>query len=161
MKKLIIVRHAKSSWEYDVIDHERPLTERGITDAGVVSTTLKKMSFSPDFVITSDALRAKSTADIFVANLNISSDIFKQSHELYDFSGEKLLSVIRGIDNTFSSVMVFGHNHALTYFVNTFGNKYIDNVPTSGVVIIEFDIDDWKYLTKGNTVKTIFPRDFR
>ena len=161
MKKLTIVRHAKSSWEYDVIDHERPLTERGTTDAGIVSNELKKVSFSPDFVITSDALRAKSTAGIFVANLNISSDIFKQSHELYDFSGEKLLAEIKAIDNTFNTVMVFGHNHVLTYFVNTFGNKYIDNVPTSGVVIIEFDIDDWKYLTKGNTIKTIFPRDFR
>ena len=161
MKKLTIVRHAKSSWEYDVIDHERPLTERGITDAGIVSNELKKMSFSPDFVMSSDALRAKSTAGIFVANLNISSDIFKQSHDLYDFSGEKLLAEIMAVNNAYSSLMVFGHNHALTHFVNTFGNKYIDNVPTCGVVIMEFDITDWKHLTKGNTAKTIFPRDFR
>ena len=57
--------------------------------------------------------------------------------------------------------MVFGHNHAITHFVNKFGDKFIDNVPTCGVVIIEFDIDEWRNIKKGKTVKTIFPREFR
>jgi phosphohistidine phosphatase len=57
--------------------------------------------------------------------------------------------------------MVFGHNHAITAFVNAYGSVYIDNVPTCGVVIIDFDINNWKDLNKGKTVKTLFPRDLK
>ncbi|WP_318544960.1 SixA phosphatase family protein [Marixanthotalea marina] len=155
------MRHAKSSWEYDVIDHERPLKTRGVNDAGLVVGELKKVGIFPDIVLSSDALRAKSTADIFVSALNIPGEIFHLNHDLYDFSGENLLKIIKSVDAVYETLMVFGHNHAITYFVNHFGDKFIDNVPTCGVVIIEFDTNDWETLNKGKTIKTIFPREFR
>ena len=83
------------------------------------------------------------------------------THDLYDFSGESLVRVIKSCDDIINTLMVFGHNHALTDFVNTFGDKYIDNVPTSGLVIIEFDIDNWKDLKPGKTFYTLFPRDLK
>ena len=82
-------------------------------------------------------------------------------HRLYDFSGGTLLDVIRNCDSSINSLLIFGHNHAITSFVNTYGNVYIDNVPTSGVVIIEFDINDWKNLQQGITINTIFPSDLK
>ena len=161
MKKIILVRHAKSSWEYDVIDHQRPLNKRGVNDANLVSKKLSKNNLIIDQVLSSDAMRAKNTANIFVDNLNIDKTIFSLNHDLYDFAGNDLLKVIKSCDDSVNSLMLFGHNHAITGFVNTFGSISIDNVPTSGVTIIEFDIKNWKNLKKGKTTKTLFPRDLK
>ena len=161
MKTLIIVRHAKSSWEYDVIDHQRPLNKRGYNDAQILSKYLKNKNLNIDLVLSSDALRASTTADIFMNNLNIGEEIFGLNHDLYDFSGENLTKTIKSCDNTVKHVMIFGHNHAITSFVNTYGDKYIDNVPTCGVTIIEFEIDFWSNLNQGKTSATIFPRDLK
>jgi phosphohistidine phosphatase len=161
MKKIIIVRHAKSSWEFDVSDFARPLNDRGIGDANMVSKELKSFLINPDLIMSSDALRAKNTCEIFISNLNIDKNILRFNHGLYDFSGENLLRVIKSCDTKHNELLIFGHNHAITACVNTYGNRYIDNVPTSGVVIIEFDISNWEDLKKGKTIKTIFPRDLR
>ncbi|XCF04876.1 histidine phosphatase family protein [Tamlana crocina] len=161
MKELILVRHAKSSWEYDVIDHERPLKNRGLNDANLVSNHLKNKNFNIDLVISSDAVRAKTTAEIFIENLNISSDIVQFEHNLYDFSGELLTQVIKDCNDAVDRLMVFGHNHAITAFVNTFGDKYIVNVPTTGTVMLQFDINSWADLKPGKTIMTIFPKDLK
>lgn len=161
MRKLILVRHAKSSWKHNVIDHERPLNERGFKDANLVSISLKERSLNIDLVLSSDAMRAKTTANIFISNLNIDRSIVHLNHELYDFSGTNLIEVIKACDDSVNTLMLFGHNHAITAFVNTYGNSYIDNVPTSGVVVIEFDIINWKKLNNGNTIQTLFPRDLK
>ncbi|MBJ6369434.1 SixA phosphatase family protein [Snuella sedimenti] len=161
MKTLTLIRHAKSSWEYDVIDHERPLKERGVNDAKLVSKYFKISLRPPDLVLSSDANRAKSTAAIFVKTLDIDSAIFHLKHDLYDFAGYNLLEVIKACDETVNNLMVFGHNHAITDFVNIYGHIYIENVPTSGVVVLEFDITRWADLKKGRTVQTLFPRDLK
>lgn len=159
MKKLIIVRHAKSSWKYDVIDHERPLKKSGINDANFVSKELGSINYQIDLVLCSDATRTKSTANIFISYLKIDQNIVLFKHDLYDFSGENLINVIKNCDDSVENLMIFGHNHAITAFVNTFGTIEVDNVPTSGVVIMEFDIASWSSLNKGKTLKTIFPKD--
>lgn len=161
MKKLILVRHAKSSWKFDVIDHERPLNDRGLSDAELISTSIKKSDPIIDFVLSSDAIRTKSTLDFFINALNINKSIVTFSHDLYDFSGENLIEVIKSVDDSINNLMVFGHNHAITHFVNMFGDRFIDNVPTCGVVIIEFEIEHWQNLNSGKTVKTIFPKDLK
>ena len=86
MKRLIVVRHAKSSWEFNVPDHERPLNLRGENDAKVVSKQLVG-KINPELILSSDAIRAKTTAKIFVSNLNINPKNISLNHELYDFSG--------------------------------------------------------------------------
>jgi len=161
MKKLILIRHAKSSWKYDVTDHERPLKTRGINDANLIAEHLKSVKMDLDEVLVSDATRTKLTADIILPILGIPESIVSFKHKLYDFSGEDLLDVIKSCDNSIDTLMVFGHNHAITAFVNTFGNKYVDNVPTCGVVIIEFKELQWSQISSGKTIHTIFPRDLK
>ncbi|MFI1744089.1 SixA phosphatase family protein [Thalassobellus sediminis] len=161
MKKLILVRHAKSSWKHNVIDHERPLNERGLSDANMVSKSLYSKEEGLDMLMSSDAIRAKTTADIFISNLNISNDIVSFNHDLYDFEGRNLKRVIEECNNSINNLMVFGHNHAITAFVNSFGDQYIENVPTCGVVSIEFEIKDWNDLKQGKTVFTLFPKDLK
>ncbi len=159
MKKIIIVRHAKSSWKEQVDDHDRSLASRGLSDAELVSLKFNELQELPDLLLSSTAKRARMTADIFNKNLNLSPICLKE--DLYDFSGEDLVRTIKSVNNSINRLMVFGHNHALTNFVNSFGDIYIDNVPTSGLVIIDFQIESWKYIKKGQTVKIIFPRDLR
>ena len=161
MIKLIIVRHAKSSWKEDLSDHERGLESRGVKDAELVSLYFKQFKMQPDLVLSSTAKRAIRTAEIFVENLKISPNLVQYHSDFYDFSGENLIKKLKSTSDKIQTLMVFGHNHALTHFVNSYGDRYIDNVPTSGLVVIEFHVESWKYIFKGQTLKIIFPRDLR
>jgi len=161
MKKLILVRHAKSSWKHNVIDHERPLNKRGLEDASLVAKAFENYGFSVDLVIGSDAYRAKKTLEIFMSKLEIDPIKVNYNHDLYDFSGELLTQVIKSCSASVNNLMIFGHNHAITEFVNFYGNKAIDNVPTCGVVIIDFKTNDWNSIEKGDTTLTLFPKDLK
>lgn len=158
MKTLYLVRHAKSSWEFDVIDHERPLNERGLNDAPLVAAHVAETMPKPDLMISSDAVRAKTTAAFFAKAYNIPSKEIVLIHELYDFAGQQLIEQIRNCDDNVECLMVFGHNNAMTNVVNVYGNKDIDNVPTAGFTAIQFDIDSWKNLKQGKTIATITPK---
>ena len=69
--------------------------------------------------------------------------------------------IIKELDDSWDRVMLVGHNHAFTSIANMLGNKYIDNVPTCGFIMIEFNIDNWKKIKTGTTVKIVFPRDLK
>ena len=161
MKTLYFARHAKSSWKHDVDDHQRPLKERGRTDAILVATSAADVMERPEYCISSDAVRAKTTAAYFTNAFGIDDDNFKLDHSLYDFSGQQVMRLIKNLDDTYNRVMLFGHNHAFTSIVNMLGDERIENVPTSGFVAIEFDENSWEKLTTGKTVKTIFPRHLK
>lgn len=161
MKKIVFVRHAKSSWDYNVRDIERPLKKRGIIDSGLVSNEFKTYRLVPDKVFSSPAKRAKNTCKIFIENLKIDDKNVHIVNELYDFSGANVVNFIKSLKDIYKNVMIFGHNNALTSMVNSYGNIYIDNLPTSGLVAIEFDIDNWNELKKGRTLITLFPRDLK
>ncbi len=161
MKEIIFIRHAKSSWDYDVSDRERPLKKRGINDSHLVSSYFKQFNFTPDAIFTSPAVRARKTCKIFVENLDISNGSLKIQEAIYDFGGNQLIGFIKSLDKKLNNIMIFGHNHALTSIVNSFGSKYIDNVPTSGLIHLRFDIDNWKDIKKGITILTVFPRDLK
>lgn len=161
MKTLYLVRHAKSSWKHDVDDHKRPLKNRGERDGRLVSKKVKTEIDPPQKIISSDATRAFSTAQFFKKALNVPDANFQTTHELYDFSGQNVMRIIKNLDNNLDSVMIVGHNHAFTSVANMLGNRYIENVPTCGFVMLEFDEKKWSDITTGKTVKTIFPRDLK
>ncbi len=158
MKTLYLVRHAKSSWEFDVIDHERPLNERGLRDGPKMAAHIAKSMAKPDLFLSSDALRAKTTAVFFATAYGVPDRDIKLDHKLYDFAGQDLTDVIRSVDNSIDCLIVFGHNNAMTNFVNMFGNKDIDNVATAAFTAIEFNIDHWTDLKPGKTVYHIAPK---
>ncbi|MGC6430624.1 MAG: SixA phosphatase family protein [Jejuia sp.] len=161
MKQIILVRHAKSSWEYDVIDHERPLKERGFNDAKLIANKLQSLNLTIDKVLISDAKRTTQTAEIILPAIKVPESVIEYSYNLYDFAGYDLTQVIKSCDNNIETLMIFGHNHAITAFANTFGEKYINNVPTCGVVVIDFQVSSWSEISNGQTTLTIFPRDLR
>lgn len=161
MKTLTLIRHAKSSWEYDVNDRERPLKKRGFNDAELVSMSFKNKFIAPSVVFSSPANRALSTCKIFMKNLDIDTHTLNVKEELYDFGGESVINFLKKIDQDYDNVMIFGHNHAFTSICNIFGDAFIDNLPTSGLVVIEFDVDSWSNINTGITKLMIFPRDLK
>lgn len=161
MKKIILVRHAKSSWEDNVSDSDRPLNSRGVEDAKITAYNLKKKGFTIDLICSSTANRAYSTYKIFTEYLPVLKDDVCISNKLYDFEGKQVISFIKNLDNKLNTVLLFGHNAAFTTVANVFGDRYIENIPTSGVVVIKFDVKEWVFLKFGQTELVLFPRDFR
>ena len=161
MKNLILVRHAKSSWETPLKDRDRPLSKNGLQAAHLVSSYVSKYLPKTYLFWTSVAERASQTALIFAQNLSypIESIIYKE--ELYTFDENQLAKVIKSCKNEFDSVILFGHNGAITNFVNKFGDVFIENVPTSGFVSLQFDVEDWSAIEKGKTLKVIVPKDLK
>lgn len=161
MKNLILIRHAKSSWDAPLKDIDRPLENRGIKDAHLVASNI--ISFLPKtfLMYSSPAKRATETAMIFAQNLSYPLDDILFKDQLYTFDEIQLENFIKNLNNSNENVIIFGHNEAITNFVNKFGDVLIDNVCTSGFVSIKFDTNNWLTLKKGQTNKIIFPKDLK
>lgn len=159
MKSLILVRHAKSSWDFPVIDKERPLLEKGKNNIQKVAKKAVKYTPKEVTIWSSTAVRASQTAFLFCENAQLDQNkiIFKDS--LYTFDESKLESEIKKCDSEVENLILFGHNEAITNFVNKFGDKIIMNVPTAGFVYLEFEQNSWQGIHKGKTIKTIFPKE--
>jgi phosphohistidine phosphatase len=157
----MLVRHAKSSWDAPLRDFDRPLTSNGIHDAHLVSSEISKHIPKMYLLWSSPAKRAAETAVIFAQNISfpVESIVFKE--ELYTFDGKKLEEIIKSCPDVYDNLIVFGHNEAITNFVNKFGNIFVDNVSTSGFVKIIFENTSWNNIENGITKKVIFPRDLK
>ena len=159
MKTLILIRHGKSSWSYDVKDAERPLKKRAAADAEKVISGFKIFYKTNTTVWSSYARRALGTASIFKEELGIEDEKFSVREDLYTFDPENLLSIITSCDNNIENLMLFGHNPAFTEVANTLGDQVFDNIPTTGLVQIEFQADSWKELVGGETKLFLFPKN--
>lgn len=161
MKSIVLMRHGKSSWEYDVSDSERPLKSRGKSDAKLVASHFIKSYKIPDQIFSSPAKRALDTCKIVMKTVGLSENSIKIENDLYDFGGDNVINFIKQLPNTIDSIMIFGHNHALTSIVNIFGSSFIGNLPTSGLAKINFDINNWQELKKGITETIIIPKELK
>lgn len=155
MKKVYLVRHAKSSWKDQTLeDLDRPIKGRGIRDAHNSSIWLKDQGAIADLIVSSPATRALHTAMIFAKTLGINYSGIEISEDIYVGPESKILSYIQNLDNSIGSVMIFGHNPTLTNFVNKRVSRTITNVPTSGIACLSFEVDSWQDC--GNTAELLF-----
>ncbi len=161
MKNLILIRHAKSSWDAPVNDKDRHISNRGVKDAHLLSLNILKFLPKKFVIFSSNAKRASETATIFAQNWMCPFESIIFLDDLYTFDENQLERTIKSCNNDYENVILFGHNAAITNFVNKFGDILIDNVPTSGLVSINFDFENWNLLSKGKTEKTLFPRDLK
>lgn len=161
MKNLIMIRHAKSNWDTPLKDIDRPLDQRGLKDAHLVSLNINQFIPKTYLIWSSIAKRAADTAIIFAQNLlyPMESIVFKEA--LYTFDERQLEKIVKSCSNSYDSLILFGHNAAITNFVNKFGDVFIDNVPTAGFVSMQFDTDYWEKINKGKTQKIIAPKDLK
>ena len=161
MKTLTLMRHGKSSWKYDVIDRERPLNHRGKNDAKLVANHFMKQNIVPTIICSSPAKRALNTCKIFIKAFNLSETSIRVEEDLYDFGGESVVNFIKNLPDSCSDIMIFGHNHAFTSITNIFGSIFIDNLPTSGLVKINFEVESWREIKSGQTELILIPKELK
>ena len=161
MKQLYLIRHAKSSWSSPLNDVDRPLTNRGIQDAHLVSGVVFHELPEAYLFWSSIAKRAKETAVILAQNVSYPLESIQFKAELYTFDDRKLEQIIKSCSDSCDHLIVCVHTEAITNFVNKFGDRFIDNVPTSGFVKLAFNANCWKDIADGQTLKTIFPKELK
>lgn len=155
MKTLIIIRHAKSSWKLMVFDKDRDLTSKGIANIKTVAKNYKSILPDSFTIWSSTAKRAHTTAVLFAEEIGISTENIILNDKLYTFDNIDLEKIIKTCDDSIENLVLFGHNSAITDFVNKFGDIYIENVPTSGLVQIDFNSDSWKHIKDGVVKKVL------
>lgn len=159
-KILHVVRHAKSSWDFDgTADIDRTLKERGIRNAYAVSRKMKFGNLIPEKILTSPAIRALHTAVIFARVFEYPLSKLELNQTLYESSAGSICDMLRVLDDDLRTVMIFGHNPEFTELVNLFVKNQIENLPTSGAATLEFNVTRWKDISRNNLVKEllIFP----
>ena len=144
MKHLYLIRHAKSSWsDPRLADFDRPLNKRGKRDAPFMGKRLASASISFDLMVSSSAKRARKTARKIAQEVAYDKDQIIFTPEIYTSDLRKLVTVIRNTDNAIKAMALVGHNFVITECAEWLTGTYIDNIPTSGIVAITFDVETW------------------
>ncbi len=156
MKRVVIVRHAKSvPYGYND-DFNRDLRDRGKNDARLVSEELNKQKIKPDVMISSPAVRALKTARIFAENLDFKKKKIIELEEIYEgLTTSEFLDVINELSDDIETVFFFGHNPGFHFFTGNLLEQYNEDMPTCATVGIDFEVDNWKEV-KARTGKQAF-----
>ena len=160
MKRLLLVRHAKSSWKTAAGDFERPLNERGVMDAPLMGVRLQHFAAPADLIVTSPARRARMTAELLAAALHYDAAAIVEAEEIYQAGLEDLQGVVRRLDDAFSTVLLVGHNPGITNFANWLCGAGIDSMPTAAAAVVELAVESWCEAgrNKGSLVDFDYPK---
>jgi len=163
VRRLTLVRHAKSDWSLPgQNDWDRPLTRRGQRDAPEMARRLRSRRLKPDLMLSSPAVRALTTATVMARELKVPATLVLQDERLYLASPQDLLAVVRELGGAAKHVMVFGHNPGMTECVNRLSAAdRIDNLPTCGVFTALFDVGSWSDLdwNSGQDAEFDYPKN--
>ena len=148
MKELVLIRHAKSSWkDINLDDFDRPLNKRGEKNAPFMAKVLKKLVKKPDLIICSSSKRTRLTLDFFIKEFDYKNKIIFEN-SIYETSYENILEVIKNIDKKYKRIFLIGHNPGLNDLTNYLVSSFKENIPTCGILKINFDIDSWENVEK-------------
>lgn len=162
MRKLYLVRHAKSDWSQESIpDVDRYLNSRGYENAHYMSKRLNEQKIYPNVICSSPAIRAISTALIFARNLNFNESEIQIVKGLYEASSEFYLNLIASFNDAHKHIFIFGHNPTITHVANILTNTPIDNIPTTGIVAVSFYGDGWRATDKTKLDFFDFPKNHK
>ncbi|HEY3732119.1 MAG TPA: histidine phosphatase family protein [Steroidobacteraceae bacterium] len=143
MKTLYLVRHAKSDWSDPALsDSQRPLNARGRRDAPAMARRLAQRYRRPQLLLSSPALRAQRTAEIFARGFGLRRAAIVVNPRLYASTASALLRIVRTLDDGSTRVMLFGHNPELSVLAHRLCNR-IDHLPTCAVARFKFDANSW------------------
>ncbi len=162
MKHLILVRHAKASWNNpDIADIDRPLNDTGRREVPTMGERLAAREIMPDMIVSSPAERAHHTATMLAPYMKLPSDRIEVLDEMFLADTDVLLSLTQLCDNNVECLMMVGHNPGLTQFANMMTEVAVDNIPTCGMYHMRFDVDAWHNveLKTGDYVAFDFPRN--
>lgn len=157
MKSIYFVRHAKSDKGNPMLrDFDRPLNERGYRDAYFMSEQMKKQKQIPEIIVSSPAVRAYSTALIFLKNFGMKTSRLVLNENLYEQPSGKYIDEIKLFPENFKSVMLVAHNPTITEIANSLSDESIDEFSTCGIARIDFDMKRWDEIDSKNGRKIFF-----
>jgi phosphohistidine phosphatase len=164
MKTLYLIRHAKSDRsDASLSDYDRPLNKRGAKDAPLMGSMLQKSGIHPDLILSSPALRAKTTAITIAQALSYPPDSIHYVHPLYASDVRTILSIIHDVSVSVNTLFLFGHNPEITECANLITGGDIENIPTCGVVAMRLKNESWESIG-ANSAEIIgfdFPKKHR
>jgi phosphohistidine phosphatase len=144
MKQLLLIRHAKSSWnDASINDMDRPLNDRGKKDASKMAERLLDKKIKIDGFYSSPAKRALATCKLFVKTYGKKEKNIIEVTELYEPRVENFFNVVKKADNDFDTITMFSHNPGITAFANQLTNVQVDDMPTCSIFAIKADIKKW------------------
>ncbi len=161
MKLLTLIRHAKAGVNDDLSDFDRPLNEKGNSDAAKMGEFLNSNLPKPDLIISSPAVRAAATAEIIAEKIGYPPDKIKYLDELYLCSTSEYIEVLIEQSVKTRHIFLISHNPGTTSFTNLLTNGNIDNIPTCGVAHVELDLYKWEDTEPGTgkLIKIITPKN--
>ena len=150
IKKLLIIRHAKAeSGDFKIEDFDRPLSQTGIDEAEEMGQKLLQKNIIPDGIISSPALRAITTAQLISNECGFNQENIILEPNIYEASVSQILKSINNMDNDLNFVILFGHNPGLTMLTRNLTDNYITDMPTCGMAMLEFEVDEWNLVSAG------------
>jgi phosphohistidine phosphatase len=161
MKKVLLMRHAKSSWkDPSLADFERPLNKRGKRDAPRMGAFLMDTDIKIDIILSSPAKRARQTVKRFLREYSFDGKLILED-ELYHSDHTIYIDLLNNLPNEIDSIMIVGHNPEMDYFLDTVCDVY-EHMPTGAIAVINLPIDDWKEINteiSGELVSFWKPRE--
>ena len=151
MKKIYLIRHAKSSWkETGLSDFERPLNKRGKSDLEFMAKRLKFFGVMPDLILSSPAKRAKTTAKGIAQTIGYDKSKIVYIDSLYESSYQTYRYILDSLDESISSVFIVAHNPTITEVGEILSGAILTNMPTCSIVCMEFKADSFKEIEEGS-----------
>ncbi|TGE21684.1 histidine phosphatase family protein [Hymenobacter aquaticus] len=151
MKTLYLMRHAKSSWSFDDLsDQERPLNDRGRTDAPRMGQALAKRGIHLDLLVSSPAVRAMSTAALVAKAVEYPHQQIQVIEAIYRAEVPGLAEIVRQLPNGADSVLLVGHNPTITDFANVISPSPLNELPTAAIVCVKFNCASWAEADRSN-----------
>lgn len=151
VKTLVLVRHAKSSWENPSLsDRRRPLAPRGHKAAPIMAARLgqhlQDFNLRLDHIVCSPALRARSTASYMAEGLGFDDEEVEEDAELYFCGAATFVAVAKSLSNRQHCVMLVGHNPDISSALELFTGEFHEDLPTCAVAIVQWPVDSWQLL---------------
>ena len=169
MKRLYLLRHAKSDWaDPDKVDADRPLSQRGRKAAPAMGRYMREEGLVPALALASTARRAEETWDMLSTALKTGIPL-ESSDKLYLASPNRLMKTVRGLSDKWPSALIVGHNPGLQAFAlelastdnGTARGRMTQKYPTGGLAVLDFDVDHWGDIAAGEGTldRFVVPRD--
>jgi phosphohistidine phosphatase len=161
MKILLLLRHAKSSWQDESLsDFDRPLNERGKKAAQAIGRYIRKQKIMPDLVLSSPAVRARETTGIITTTAKLTAEI-RYDQRIYEADPPRLVQVLSQLEDTFSSVLLVGHNPGIEDLLSLLTGSS-QHMPTAALAKIRLEgVGDWSEISQAKAMLELMikPRD--
>jgi phosphohistidine phosphatase len=145
-----LIRHAKSAWnDPSLTDRDRPLNERGKRDAPFMGSLLRFRGMEPDCIVSSPARRALKTARLIAREVGYDKDAIVIAEEIYLGGRRAIVELVQALDDKDKRVYVIGHNPDLSEAASALTGDNLGDMPTCGIVAIEFPADSWRHVMEG------------